>query len=248
MLRFEKMTVKAQEAVQSAQEAAAQHENQQIEPIHLLAALVAQADGVVPPLLARLGIRTEALTQEIERELGRLPKVQGFAQQHMGRSLNDVLEQAFKEADSFKDEFVSTEHLFLAIAKRDRDPAGQLLKRQGASHEAILQALAGVRGNQRVTSQNPEATYASLEKYARDHPQSPKAPEALYKAAWRQAALVEIYKTEGEADRSAHAKSKALDLAARIPAQFPQSDWATRALTLTYMLQQNIPTYGSGRE
>src|SRR5256885_12074919 len=168
MLRFEKMTVKAQEAVQSAQEAAAQHENQQIEPIHLLAALVAQADGVVPPLLARLGIRTEALTQEIERELGRLPKVQGFAQQHMGRSLNDVLEQAFKEADSFKDEFVSTEHLFLAIAKRDRDPAGQLLKRQGASHEAILQALAGVRGNQRVTSQNPEATYAALEKYARD--------------------------------------------------------------------------------
>src|SRR5256886_17534868 len=168
MLRFEKMTVKAQEAVQSAQEVAAQHENQQMEPIHLLAALVAQSDGVVPPLLARLGIHTEALTQEIARELGRLPKVQGFAQQHMGRSLNDVLEQAFKEADSFKDEFVSTEHLFLAIAKRDRDPAGQLLKRQGASHEAILQALAGVRANQRVTSQNPEATHASLEKYAPD--------------------------------------------------------------------------------
>jgi ATP-dependent Clp protease ATP-binding subunit ClpB len=168
MLRFEKMTVKAQEAVQGAQEVAAQHENQQIEPMHLLAALVAQADGVVPPLLARLGIHTEALTQEIDREIGRLPKVQGFAQQHMGRSLNDVLEQAFKEADSFKDEFVSTEHLFLAIAKRDRDPAGQLLKRQGASHEAILQALAGVRGNQRVTSQNPEATYAALDKYARD--------------------------------------------------------------------------------
>jgi len=168
MLRFEKMTVNAQEAVQGAQEVAAQHENQQIEPIHLLAALVAQADGVVPPLLARLGIHTEALTQEIDREIGRLPKVQGFAQQHMGRSLNDVLEQAFTEADSFKDEFVSTEHLFLAIAKRDRDPAGQLMKRQGASHEAILQALAGVRGNQRVTSQNPEATYAALDKYARD--------------------------------------------------------------------------------
>jgi len=168
MLRFDKMTVKAQEAVQGAQEVAAQHENQQIEPIHLLAALVAQADGVVPPLLARLGIHTEALTHEIEREIGRLPNVQGFAQQHMGKALNDVLEQAFKEADSFKDEFVSTEHLFLAIAKRDRDPAGQLLKRQGASHEAILQALAGVRGNQRVTSPNPEATYAALEKYARD--------------------------------------------------------------------------------
>ncbi len=168
MLRFEKMTVKAQEAVQSAQEVAARHENQQIEPVHLLASLVAQADGVVSPLLARLGIRTEVLTQEIEREIGRLPKVQGFAQQHMGKALNDVLERAFKEADSFKDDYVSTEHLFLAIAGMDRDPAGQLLKRQGASHEAILQALTGVRGTQRVTSQNPEATYASLEKYARD--------------------------------------------------------------------------------
>src|SRR5246127_768309 len=168
MLRFEKMTVKAQEAVQAAQEVAARHENQQIEPIHLLAALVAQTDGVVPPLLARLGVRPEALSQEIERELSRFPKVQGFAQQHMGRPLNDVLERAFKEADSFKDEYVSTEHLFLAIAAQDRDAAGQLLKRQGASHEAILQALTGVRGTQRGTSQNPEATYASLEKYARD--------------------------------------------------------------------------------
>jgi ATP-dependent Clp protease ATP-binding subunit ClpB len=168
MLRFEKMTVKAQEAVQSAQEVAARHENQQIEPMHLLAALVAQTDGVVPPLLARLGIHTEALTQDIEREISRLPKVQGFAQQHMGRSLNDVLEHAFQEADNFKDEYVSTEHLFLAIAGQDHDPAGQLLKRQGASHDAILQALTGVRGTQRVTSQNPESTYASLEKYARD--------------------------------------------------------------------------------
>ena len=168
MLRFEKMTVKAQEAVQGAQEVAARHEHQQIEPIHLLSALVAQADGVVPPLLTRLGIRTEALTEDIELELIRMPKVQGFAQQHMGRALNDVLERAFDEADNFKDDYVSTEHLFLAIAGQDGDPARQLLKKNGASHEAILQALAGVRGTQRVTSQNPEATYAALEKYARD--------------------------------------------------------------------------------
>jgi ATP-dependent Clp protease ATP-binding subunit ClpB len=168
MLRFEKMTVKAQEAIQSAQDVAARHEHQQMEPVHLLAALVGQTDGVVPPLLARLGIHTEALTQEIERELGRLPKVQGFGQQHMGRPLNDVLERAFQEADSFKDEYVSTEHLFLAIAGQDRQPAGQLLRRHGASHEAILQALTSVRGTQRVTSQNPETTYAALEKYARD--------------------------------------------------------------------------------
>ncbi|HWY42274.1 MAG TPA: ATP-dependent chaperone ClpB [Candidatus Sulfotelmatobacter sp.] len=168
MLRFDKMTVKAQEALQEAQEIAARHEQQEIAPLHLLSALVAQTDGVVPSLLARLGVRSETLTAEIERELGRLPKVQGFSQQNMGRALNDVLEQAFKEADKFKDEYVSTEHIFLAIAGKDRDPAGQLLKKHGATHEAILQALTGVRGTQRVTSQNPEATYASLEKYARD--------------------------------------------------------------------------------
>jgi ATP-dependent Clp protease ATP-binding subunit ClpB len=168
MLRFEKMTVKAQEALQQAQEIAARHENQAVEPIHLLSALVGQQDGVVPPLLARLGIRTELLAQDIDREIGRLPKVQGFAQQHLGRALNDVLEKSFDEADKFKDEYVSTEHLFLAIARADHDPAGKLLKKDGASYEAILQALAGVRGSQRVTSQNPETTYAALEKYARD--------------------------------------------------------------------------------
>ncbi len=168
MLRFDKMTVKAQEAVQEAQEIAARHENQAVEPLHLLVALVEQKDGVVPPLLARLGIRSELLMQDLDREISRLPKVQGFGQHHMGRALNDILERSFDEATKFKDEYVSTEHLFLAIAAADSDPAGRLLKKHGASHEAILQALAGVRGSQRVTSQNPETTYAALEKYARD--------------------------------------------------------------------------------
>src|SRR6516162_9364821 len=168
MLRFEKMTVKAQEAVQESQEIAARHENQAIEPLHLLVALVEQKDGVVPPLLARLGIRSELLMQDLDREISRLPKVQGFGQHNMSRALNDVLEASFDEAEKFKDEYVSTEHLFLAIAGATNDPAGRLLKKHGASHEAILQALAGVRGSQRVTSQNPEATYAALEKYARN--------------------------------------------------------------------------------
>jgi ATP-dependent Clp protease ATP-binding subunit ClpB len=168
MLRFEKLTVKAQEALQDAHEVAARHENQEITPLHLLAALTNQADGVVPPLLARLGVRKETLSNEVARELGRLPKVQGFSDQRLGRALNDTLERAFREADNFKDDYVSTEHLFLAIAGSDRDPAGQLLKKLGASHEAILQALTGVRGTQRVTSQNPEATYEALDKYARD--------------------------------------------------------------------------------
>src|SRR5690348_14428913 len=119
MLRFDKMTVKAQEALQAAQEVAATHQNQQIEPVHLLAALAAQTDGVVPPLLSKLGVRSEALSQEIEREIGRLPKVTGFAQQHMGKALNDVLARAFDEAQNFKDEYVSTEHMFLAIARQE---------------------------------------------------------------------------------------------------------------------------------
>jgi len=167
-LRFDKMTVKAQEAVQESQEIAARHQNQAIEPLHLLVALVEQKDGVVPPLLARLGIRNELLMQDVDREISRLPKVQGFGQHNMSRALNEVLERSFDEAQKFKDEYVSTEHLFLAIAEAESDPAGRLLKKHGASHEAILQALAGVRGSQRVTSQNPETTYASLEKYARD--------------------------------------------------------------------------------
>jgi len=95
MLRFEKMTVKAQEALQSAQDIAATRENQAIEPVHLLSALVGQVDGVVSPLLARLGIRPELLNQELEREIGRLPRVTGFAQQNMSRALNDVLDDRF---------------------------------------------------------------------------------------------------------------------------------------------------------
>jgi ATP-dependent Clp protease ATP-binding subunit ClpB len=122
----------------------------------------------VPALLGRLGIRPEALAQEIRQALDRLPKVTGFAQQHLGQPLNQALQKAFDETTRFKDDYVSTEHLFLAIAGMDQDPAGQLLKKHGASHDAILQALAGVRGSQRVTSQNPEATYRALEQYARD--------------------------------------------------------------------------------
>jgi ATP-dependent Clp protease ATP-binding subunit ClpB len=103
MLSFDKMTVKAQEAVAKAQEIAAQHENQAIEPLHLLSALIHQQDGVVTPLLTRLGIRNEVLSQDLEREINRLPKVQGYGQQHMGRALNQVLERSFEEAKNFKD-------------------------------------------------------------------------------------------------------------------------------------------------
>src|SRR2546421_9948554 len=103
MLRFDKMTVKAQEALQESQEIAARHEQQEIAPLHLLSALVAEADGVVPSLLTRLGVRPEALAGEIERELGGLPKGEGFSEQTMGGAVNDVRGQAFKVTEPMKD-------------------------------------------------------------------------------------------------------------------------------------------------
>src|SRR5580700_985584 len=168
MLRFDKLTVKAQEALQQAQDIAAKVGQQQIEPLHLLAALVGQQDGIVPPLLNRLGVRPETLEGEINTQISRLPKVSGVSQQHLSNAANEVLEAAFDEAEQFKDEYVSAEHILLAIAARTKDPAGQLLARHGASRDAILQALAAVRGSHRVTSQTPESTFRALEQYARD--------------------------------------------------------------------------------
>ena len=168
MIRFEKLTVKAQEALQAAQELGSRQGQQQIEPLHLLWALVAQGDGVVPPLLEKLGVSPTALGSEAERLIERLPKVSGAGQQYLSDASNRVLERAFDEAKSLKDEYVSTEHILLAMAAESKDPAGQLLVKKGATRDSILQAMAAIRGSHRVTSQNPEASYRALEQYARD--------------------------------------------------------------------------------
>ena len=167
-LRMDKLTVKAQEALQAAQEMSARSGQQQIEPLHLLWALVAQGDGVVPPLLSKLGVAPEALAGEVERRVEQLPKVSGATQQYMSQALNDTISRAFDEATRFKDEYVSTEHLLLALASGGRDAAAEILAKHGCSHDAILQALTSVRGSHRVTSQNPEATYRAVEQYGRD--------------------------------------------------------------------------------
>src|ERR1700735_2513189 len=166
--RFEQFTVKAQKAIQAAQELAARSGQQQIEPLHLLWALIAQGDGVVPPLLEKLGAPPTALASEVEKQIERLPKISGVSDQMLSRASNDVLQRAFDEAQRLKDEYVSTEHILLAIASADRDPAAQLLARHGASHDAILQAMTTIRGSHRVTSQNPESTYRAVEQYGRD--------------------------------------------------------------------------------
>jgi len=167
-MRLDKLTVKAQEAVQAAQEVAARHQHQQIEPLHFLSALVEQREGVVAPLLAKLGIRQEALAAALAQRFALIPQVTGISQQYLSAAANKLLEQSFDEAANFKDEYVSTEHMLLAMSNLDRDPAAQVLQAHGATHKAILQALATVRGTQRVTSQNPEATFRALEQYTRD--------------------------------------------------------------------------------
>jgi ATP-dependent Clp protease ATP-binding subunit ClpB len=168
MLRFDKFTVKAQEALQAAQEMGGRSGQQQIEPLHLLWALLSQDDGVVPPLLEKLGVSPTGLAGEVEQQIERLPKISGVSEQYLSKASNEVLERAFDEAQRLKDEYVSTEHILLSIAAASKDPAGQLLARKGATHEAILQAMATIRGSHRVTSQNPESTYRAIEQYARD--------------------------------------------------------------------------------
>jgi ATP-dependent Clp protease ATP-binding subunit ClpB len=165
-----KFTEKAQEAIVDAQPLAEQHSNSAVDAEHLLATLLSQADGVVPQLVQKMGYHPTQLAQEALAEVEKLPKAYGSnAQVHMAPALRKVIDQAQDTARNLKDEYVSTEHLFLAIADPQNDgPAGRLLRGKGITREKILEALTAVRGNQRVTDPNPEGKYQALEKYGRD--------------------------------------------------------------------------------
>ncbi len=170
-IRWDKFTVKAQEAVHRANELASEHGNSELAPLHLLAALVEDKEGIVTPVLEKIGIGPQAVLSDLYKEIEKLPKVSGSSgaqQPAMSSQINQVLENSFKEADTFKDEYVSTEHMLLALTALKRDPAQELMARHGATHDAILKALTAVRGSQRITDQNPEAKYQALERYARD--------------------------------------------------------------------------------
>jgi len=169
-IRWDKFTVKAQEAVQRANELASEHGNPELLPIHLVAALIEDKEGIVVPVLEKIGIGPQAVLAEIYQEIEKLPKVSGSGAQQatLSAQVNQLLENSFKQADQFKDEYVSTEHILLAITNLKKDAAQQLLARHGATHEAILKALTSVRGSQRITDQNPEGKYQALERYARD--------------------------------------------------------------------------------
>src|SRR5271170_4006165 len=167
-IKWERLTVKSQEAVQAASGHAAENGNPEVLPLHLMAALLEDREGVVIPVLEKVGVPVEQLLSGVNSALAKLPKVQGGAQPSMSAALQKVLEQGFKEAENFKDEYVSTEHLLLALSKAKNDPVQLALAALGGTHEAILKALSTVRGSQRVTDQNPEGKFQALEKYAKD--------------------------------------------------------------------------------
>ena len=168
-MNINKYTEKAREAVASALDLASQNNNPQLEPEHLLVVLVEQQGGVIPELLKALKRDPAPVARSARELLAKMPQAYGGAQPAMSPRLKLVTDRAQAEADRMKDDFVSTEHLFIAIAEETgRSPAAQLLKQLGITRDTILQALAGVRGSQRVTTENPEGTYQALERYGRD--------------------------------------------------------------------------------
>jgi ATP-dependent Clp protease ATP-binding subunit ClpB len=167
-IKWDKLTVKSQEAVQAASGHAAENGNPEVLPLHLMAALLEDREGVVIPVLEKVGVPVEQLLAGVNAAIVKLPKVQGGAQPGMSGALQKVLEQGFKEAENFKDDYVSTEHLLLALSRQKGDAVQTALAALGGTHEAILKALAEVRGSQRVTDPNPEGKFQALEKYAKD--------------------------------------------------------------------------------
>jgi len=169
-MRLDKLTVKAGEAMQEAQSIAGKYNQQEVAPEHLLLAMLAQDGGVVPAILAKIGINVSQLTQEVESAIKVLPQVTGagVGQVYVSQSLKKVFDQAFKEAEILKDEFVSSEHILMAIAANKKSRAGELLREQGAAKNVILSVLKDIRGPHRVTDQDPEGKYQAIKKYGRD--------------------------------------------------------------------------------
>jgi len=168
LIPIDKLTYKAQEALQGAQELARQLSHNQLEPAHLLRTLLAQDEGLIRPLLKKLEADPQKLLQGTDDLLTRLPRVSGEAQIYLSPGINKALDEALKQARQMKDDYVSTEHLLWTLAADQATDVGRLLKAQGLTPEAILKALADLRGAQRVTDQAPEEKFQSLEKYGKD--------------------------------------------------------------------------------
>jgi ATP-dependent Clp protease ATP-binding subunit ClpB len=168
-MNLNKFTEKAQEAILASPQLASELNHAQVEPEHLLVALIEQAEGVVPSVLRKMNADPAAIGKGLRDHLGRQPKAYGGAEPHLAPRLRVVIDAAQAEAKTMQDEFVSTEHLLLGIlSEPGKSPANDLLKPRGINRDAVLSALTSIRGNQRVTDQNPEGKYQALERYARD--------------------------------------------------------------------------------
>lgn len=165
-----KLTLKAQEALQEAKSIAERKHHQQIDVEHLLSALLAQKDGIVIPILQKLGANPDLIHSQLENELNRIPQVtgRGAGQVYLSSRVNDILNAAWKEAEALTDEYLSTEHLLIAIADEKQGASYQMLQRNGGTKDAIFRVLQEIRGTQRVTDQNPEDKYQALKRYSRD--------------------------------------------------------------------------------
>ena len=167
MINYDQYTVKAQNALQDASILAQQNDHSEVGTAHLLYALLQQKDGMVPPLVERIGGSVRHLIDETQKLLNSFPRISGAAQIAMSGEVAKILAQAIKVADTLKDQYLSTDHIFIAIAESDSG-CGRMLKENGITKDSIMKALKAVRGNQRITNQDPESTMQSLEKYCRD--------------------------------------------------------------------------------
>jgi ATP-dependent Clp protease ATP-binding subunit ClpB len=167
-MQFEKLTIKTQEALSRAQVIASENGHQSIEDIHLMAALFEQKDGVIIPILAKLEVNIDEFIKKVEEAVKKFPKVTGQnIQTYLGSELNDIFNSAAREAEQLKDDFISTEHILIALSE-SRGKIGELLRQAGVTKDRIFKILVEIRGNQRITDQNPEDKYQALQRFGKD--------------------------------------------------------------------------------
>ncbi|HLB58588.1 MAG TPA: Clp protease N-terminal domain-containing protein, partial [Bdellovibrionota bacterium] len=167
-MRFDKFTIKAQEAIAEAQSEASKRNNQQIEPVHLLYILLKQEDGVVPEIFKSLGVSVPSLIKETESIMKNLPEVFGAGEAYISPPLKQVLMGAFREAEQLKDEYVSTEHLLLAMFEVQNTEVLRFFEEKKIQRDQVLEAMMKIRGAQRITDANPEDKFQALARYSRD--------------------------------------------------------------------------------
>src|SRR5919106_502691 len=166
-MRLDKFTLRGQEAIQSAIELGERNQNQQVEPEHLLVAMLEQPEGIVRPVLGKLGANVAVILNDTQAAVARFPRVQG-GQQYFSNRMTQIFTASQKQADQMQDEFISTEHLLLAIAEEKDGDAGKILRQHGVNKEDLFKVIEQMRGGSRITDQNAEQNYQALSKYARD--------------------------------------------------------------------------------